>query len=127
MPEPRHHRPRLDPAQRRSSSNIDPALIVAAADRESAREFAWGLLNGRPPFMARGACVGGVVDMFSTTRAGVAAALEVCGGCEVMLPLVAGATAVILAAAVACTPALVQAARVAPAELLRREQVESVE
>ena len=36
---------------------------------------------------------------------------------ELMLPLIAGAAAVILAAAIACTPSLIQAARVAPAEL----------
>ena len=37
------------------------------------------------------------------------------------VPLVIGAGAVMLAAAIACTPSLIQAARVAPAELLRRD------
>ena len=40
---------------------------------------------------------------------------------ELLLPLIAGAAAVVLAAAVACAPSLVQAMRVAPAELLRRD------
>jgi hypothetical protein len=40
---------------------------------------------------------------------------------EMMLPLIAGAAAVMLTAAIACTPSLIQAARVAPAELLRRD------
>jgi predicted permease len=72
--------------------------------------------------LARALTAGMLIGLIVTPLAlsGVEA-LGLHNGDGAILPIVTGAAAVLLAAAAACTPSLIQAGRVAPAELLRRD------
>jgi hypothetical protein len=90
----------------RQALGARPAQAVGAPLGQLSRALVLGVLAG---LLAAPLALSGVEAVGMSARGGL------------VLPLLAGATAVMLATIVACAPSLIQAARIAPAELLRRD------
>ena len=64
------------------ASTLDPGELIAAIVDRPVDALLGALEEARPDWHLDAACRGSGVDMFATDRAGVAAALQLCGRCQ---------------------------------------------